>query len=703
MSLPPSSGSLVSGFPQQGTVDWAQLVGHTASFTLSVLSRFSAANVDLYTLEVGRIVSQRFEISSLGRENVTNGLNGLVSYGILGDILWFGFGSRHVVRAMPSTSEGLMCLALCGVLSEYYNENISPEVLHELVRILKAPPQLTPSILQWKALIRSCAGVFAKTAFGTLVEEMIQYNPYAWYRTTESRGTVATREGFATPKSISEALHGIGSISRGEQKSITISGGNDVGWLAAVAIWLFDLRIRICNAEDVQLFSNCGEQEPQVNIIFERRGSPIGNTSSGEHQTSQGLQCLDRTYVFGRIPWNSLFKGVFGKDFETIITGHPQTLATAIGSAARLLRGIVNAEDEVPKKLISCWQTYVHGSYGQGFLRNILEWFPELESLKHGMEAAASKPFLDAKVRYEQQIEVLRLISEMVVEEGLFPKRAGAEAIYRRQIAKRERFTRQGNDFQRSALVDELGPFAYIYRDPPNPSEGLQLENCIELFMGFKYNQGEYTALAEEGICIYRSILNGMSDDIEISGKIHILPGTIEYHGRPYTQVADYTGSIGRVTYDMLEVVSQYTQVAMDIKETTQQLEVWFNVTGTGNSVLQPLQVTPSALVANLCKAHGWVKCRKSGCKHIYGVPMGNSPQFDVLGRSVQIIKGGKIARCAATTLADRLNYCCIMQDKCIQCCIRTGVSGMQGYELTMDENDELTKNAPVLIVSRIN
>ena len=198
----------------------------------------------------------------------------------------------------------------------------------------------------------------------------------------------------------------------------------------------------------------------------------------------------------------------------------------------------------------------------------------------------------------------------MVVEEGLFPKRAGVEAIYRRQIAKRERFTRQGNDFLRSALVDELGPFAYIYRDPPNPSKGLQLENCIELFTGFKYNQGEYTALAEEGICIYRSILNGMSDDIEISSKIHILPGTIEYHGSPYTQVADYTGSIGRVTYDMLEVVSQYTQVAMDIKETTQQLEVWFNITGTGNSVLQPLQVTPSALVADLCKAHGWVKCR---------------------------------------------------------------------------------------------
>jgi hypothetical protein len=69
-----------------------------------------------------------------------------------------------------------------------------------------------------------------------------------------------------------------------------------------------------------------------------------------------------------------------------IMKNHPQSLAVVIGSAARLLRGVVNAGDEIPKRPISCWQNYTSGSYGRGFLRNIVEWFPELEPLatKHG-------------------------------------------------------------------------------------------------------------------------------------------------------------------------------------------------------------------------------------------------------------------------------------------------------------------------------
>jgi hypothetical protein len=202
MSLQLSSTSSGTRFPQQGTVDWGQLASSTVAFTVDVLSRFSPVNVDIFTLEVGRVISRQFEISSGGRDNVISGLNRVVSYGFLGDVLWFSFGSRHIVRAMPLTSEGLTCLALCGVLSEYYVEKISPEILHELVKSLRTPPQFTPSVLQWKALIRGCAGVFAKTSFGTLLEQMIQLNPYARCSTYDGRKVYAARGGFATPRSI---------------------------------------------------------------------------------------------------------------------------------------------------------------------------------------------------------------------------------------------------------------------------------------------------------------------------------------------------------------------------------------------------------------------------------------------------------------------------------------------------------------------
>jgi hypothetical protein len=98
-----------------------------------------------------------------------------------------------------------------------------------------------------------------------------------------------------------------------------------------------------------------------------------------------------------------------GKLLEITEKTHPQTLSAAIGSAARLLRGVVNAEEEVPNNLISVWQTYVPGSHGRGFLQNIAECLSELECLKQSMEVAAAKPFLDANIRYEQQMEVLKL------------------------------------------------------------------------------------------------------------------------------------------------------------------------------------------------------------------------------------------------------------------------------------------------------
>src|SRR5271169_3438859 len=151
--------SLISGsaFPQQGTVDWGQLASRIISFSLDVLSRFSAANIDSYTLHVGQIICTQFELSPVGHKNVEKALRGLVSYQSFGDALWFGFGTRHIVRSMPMTEQGFVCLALCGVLSEYYHhESVAAEVFNEMVKALNTPPQFTPSILQWSSLLHGC-------------------------------------------------------------------------------------------------------------------------------------------------------------------------------------------------------------------------------------------------------------------------------------------------------------------------------------------------------------------------------------------------------------------------------------------------------------------------------------------------------------------------------------------------------------------
>ena len=67
---------------------------------------------------------------------------------------------------------------------------------------------------------------------------MLHRNSNAWFRSYDAfqgqAATIASRKGFATPKSVAEALHGLGAVTRGDLKSIVVVGGNDAGWFAAV-------------------------------------------------------------------------------------------------------------------------------------------------------------------------------------------------------------------------------------------------------------------------------------------------------------------------------------------------------------------------------------------------------------------------------------------------------------------------------------
>ena len=295
MTNSPNSSQVESskaGFTQQGSIDWVQLAAHTVSFSLDVLSRYSAAGVDSYTLQVGQAICSQLEPSAAGRNNVLNALAKLPSYGSYGNILWFGFGTRHVVRSLPKTTQGLTCLALCGTLSEFYHEDLSAEILNNLVQALDAPPELTPSVLQWQSLVQACAGTFTTSGFGVLVEKLMQLNPHAWYQQDhEFCGTTATRRSCASPSSMAEALRGLGEVTRKSISAITIIGGSDAAWLAAISEWLLDLRVVIRSPDGTELYDTSGNLDPQVVIIYEeQRGEQSPETTSR-------IRCVGKTYI----------------------------------------------------------------------------------------------------------------------------------------------------------------------------------------------------------------------------------------------------------------------------------------------------------------------------------------------------------------------------------------------------------------------
>jgi len=727
MAVEPSYGQGGAGFSQNGTIDWGQLASRTVSFSVDVLTRLSAANVDSYTLEVGRIISSQFSISKGGTDNVTKALRGLKSHRTLGDVLWFGFGFRHIVRAMPSTDEGLTCLALCNVISEFYPDDISAEIFHELVKTFNIPPQGTPSVLQWKTLIRACSGSLACSTFAKLVDDMIQLSPFQSYSMLSASGnTGENMGGWSTPQSIAEALRGIGSVSRGQIKALTVMGGNDAGWLAAVCTWLFDLLIVICDIHDNEIYSNCGGKDVQVKIVYERRGSSQSVSAQSTREESQRLLCIGKTYnltdatdiiqrnfayshsfLSGRSPWETILKVTFGHSFEQVMKNHHLAFANAVGNAARLLQGIVLVEYDFSEQLKVRWRSRLSGSFGRGYIQNMMERFPELASLQAQAERAAQISLMDANASYQQDIDWLSascncfhcasrdsnahpegfcyrvlvetilslgiFTSEMEIEDGLFPKRAGIMAHYQRQLASNP--WRHDPDIR-----DEFGPFAYVLAQSLKHSTAGSLVVALQLFTGYTFtnNIEDYNvAGCANGICVYRYILADVSDDTDIAGKVCVMPGAIELHGKPYDRVSD-SKMPGRPIDDLkLKSLHLYSQVAIDVTETSHGLSACFAISAKGLEVEPPkVLIAPSDLVDQLALARCRVHCAK-----VAAIPDTENASLDVLGTEVRVIRGDRLARCAAVALAaERCCRCILKVNECIQCCIKAGLADPNGW-----------------------
>ena len=55
-------------------------------------------------------------------------------------------------------------------------------------------------------------------------------------------------KGATSPAALSNAILGLGKVSNGAIASATFVGGVDCAWLAAVAEWLFSLRVEVIDA-----------------------------------------------------------------------------------------------------------------------------------------------------------------------------------------------------------------------------------------------------------------------------------------------------------------------------------------------------------------------------------------------------------------------------------------------------------------------
>lgn len=251
--VPQSSGAGNAVFAQQGTVDWTALSRSSFTFSVEAMSRFSKAGVEMITCAMGQAMCSRFNVPPEGQKQVTDAIFKLKAYSSYGQVLWFGFGVKHIVRSLCETKQGATCAALCACLRVSYGTEMSARVLSVLCDQLLPSDGLSPALPQWAALIDVCSGALSPSKFPVMVDG---FRRLAF--TDRQRHLQEHKP--TTADALARALAELSKVSNGNVSSITFEGGYDCGWIAAVAEWLLCLRVKVLTEEGNCLYQQSSSQ-----------------------------------------------------------------------------------------------------------------------------------------------------------------------------------------------------------------------------------------------------------------------------------------------------------------------------------------------------------------------------------------------------------------------------------------------------------
>lgn len=562
-----------------------------AAFPWPLLAQYCAVGVDPYTVRFGHFISDQFKLSVQGERNVSHALTNLPVYGAGksdDNCLSFGFGIGHIIRNPELNTDGFVLAALVGALLEYYDEEFTARVCNELAKLLTEDEEksldrtMIPPLRQWKAMVRVCNGLLATTRLGVVIEDFAHMNS-----TDSSRTPKAV---YASPQSVAKALRGLGALSLGGEKAITIVGGGDAGLIAALAEWLFSFKVVVLTQSGKRLYTNCENLEPQVLICFDYH---LGDKDSSEPppQVRGPLYNLNDSDTLsagipgstpisapsGRVQWHFLAT-VFSKDFLKLVNDEPKTLGLAIGTAARGFEGLVTGELGVNyPSLASVHNMQSLGSYGAGLVETITNWMPGLRRISGHMNRGVKMSFSESGDCYREQLTKLRKIcgpceicslddnradvapivegrpfcklvlvemiialglalSKMIVTSELLPRRSGIEGFYNRQVEKRI----QTKDPALSAQEH----FIIVYGNELHPLNVTRLEVAVEIFSGSRADhdiRDGLVAISNQGICAYLVALEGAPSRRSAAEEslIRIVPGKIGHQKKVFDRVSD--------------------------------------------------------------------------------------------------------------------------------------------------------------------
>lgn len=257
--------SAVNNSAEQSKIDWAAIRTSACSSTFEELSHYSHCRVSPYVVAVAHALCSQFKVTARARIELEDLRQKLCTGG--------NDSSDHVLQMLTASDEGLVVLGVCGILNDYFHWVALAEFFETLAEMSGMPAALRPARGRWIELARIGGKIKPLDSFRVLVQN------YSQLGLVDKAKNNDLEEGVG-PIGVVCCLQGMSSIHSGEDdERITMLCGRGAGWHAAVAEWMFGLRIKLTVRDGKTLdgrtvYSNCQEEQLQLTLAFSNAGVP---------------------------------------------------------------------------------------------------------------------------------------------------------------------------------------------------------------------------------------------------------------------------------------------------------------------------------------------------------------------------------------------------------------------------------------------
>ena len=582
-------------FQQQGTVDWVELSGRKVNFTVAVLARLSKAGIDPFTLQVGRAICANFSLEPNAQQRVSDAIGKLKKYGSYENIIWFGFGIKHVVTDLAETEEGLTLVSICAALSVTYDSLFGARVLRELCGLCKAPSSFSPAIRQWKTLIELCSGILTSGHFLLVLDGFRRL-------VTVKDNQHELKHGATTYLVMAEALMTIGQVTSKKLLSATFSGGFDCIWLAAVAEWIFSLEVAIHGSSGQILYRsrNNNHQPAQISIGFSlpvhaREAKNLESLVSGKASLIQSGRCLivredekplgDPHWQNWRSSWSTILHDTFHGDFDNFMEPENAHHFGIYLYCISMFQGPRDTRDHstgtfYPENDVDPLLWSHRMSRGHVFLQFAERRLPELKpcfktafgQIDPGEIIPRGAAALRAMIESGDELRWLTLAQTIVVflwinlvceiDEDVSPSITGLSDLCARVTnagfdGDKAPFYIKVHGLKQAALVFHVLTGAYTTREPT--SDTLESSNTL--------------AMAGSGICVYRKALEDPNLPPGSISTFRVVRGYIAHHATLFRRI-DSLSAARHTSSSSFERVSSIISIETMVQETDRDTEL---------------------------------------------------------------------------------------------------------------------------------